>query len=425
MKVYVISNEGHPLMPCEPVIARLLLKSKRAKVIRREPFTIKLLYETTNYVQKLTLGVDTGSGTIGAAVVDEECNVLYMSEVQVRNDISKKMTQRAKYRRNRRSRKTRYRKSRFMNRKNSIRKERFSPTMVSKIQSHVKEIEFIKSVLPVNTIILETGQFDTHLMKNPSLSNPKVRHWGYQKGPNYGFENTRAMVLNRDDYTCQCCHGKHKDSHLEVHHIIFRSQGGSDESENLITLCHTCHKALHDGKIHPNLKGKVKGTLKYATQMNSIRKQLLKIYPEAIETFGYVTKANRQALKVDKEHYYDACVIATQGKTFQVKTVLFQKKCIPDGDFQKTKGIRSEQPITTRKIRGFRKFDKVKYLGKEYFIKGRMSIGYSVLMDIFGNKIDFSSMPKGFKTPKLVNLKRITARSTWIVTTEVLTLNIA
>ena len=37
MKVYVISNEDHPLMPCEPVIARLLLKSKRAKVIRREP----------------------------------------------------------------------------------------------------------------------------------------------------------------------------------------------------------------------------------------------------------------------------------------------------------------------------------------------------------------------------------------------------
>ena len=367
----------------------------------------------------MTLGVDTGSGTIGTAVADEEGNVLYMSEVQVRNDISKKMTQRAKYRRNRRNRKTRYRKSRFMNRKNSIRKERFSPTMVSKIQSHVKEIEFIKSVLPVNTIVLETGQFDTHLMKNPSLANPKIRHWGYQKGPNYGFENTKAMILNRDDYTCQRCHGKHKDSHLEVHHIVFRSQGGSDESENLITLCHTCHKALHDGKIHPNLKGKVKGTLKYATQMNGIRKQLLQIYSEAIETFGYITKANRMKLGVDKEHCYDACVIATQGKAFQLKTALFQKKCIPDGDFQKTKGIRSEQKLSTKKIQGFRKFDKVKYLGKEYFIKGRMTSGYAVLMDIFGNKIDFSIMPKGFKIPKMKNMTRIQARSSWMTTSVV------
>ena len=89
-----------------------------------------------------------------------------------------------------------------------------------------------------------------------------------------------------------------------------------------------------------------------------------------------------------------------------------KKKCVSDGDFQKTKGIRSEQPIVTDKICGFRKFDKVKYLGREYFIKGRMSTGYAVLMDIDGNKIDFSTMPRGYKTPKLSNCKRITARST-------------
>ena len=125
------------------------------------------------------------------------------------------------------------------------------------------------------------------LFKN---ANSKIKHWGYQKGTNYGFENTKAMVLNRDNYICQHCKGRHKDSKLEVHHIIFRSQGGSDEENNLITLCHTCHKNLHNGKIKLNVKGKLKGTLKYATQMNSIRKQLFKIYPNAIETFGYITK---------------------------------------------------------------------------------------------------------------------------------------
>ena len=45
MKVYVISNEGHPLMPCSPDIARFLLKIKRAEVVSRESFTIKLNYE--------------------------------------------------------------------------------------------------------------------------------------------------------------------------------------------------------------------------------------------------------------------------------------------------------------------------------------------------------------------------------------------
>ena len=413
--VYVISQENKPLMPCNNVIARLLLKQGKAKVKKREPFTIKLTYETTNYTQNLILGVDTGSGTIGTAVAKKNGDIVYMSEVSVRNDITDKMTKRAKYRRNRRSRKTRYRKAKWLNRANSIRKDRFSPTMQSKLHSHVKEIEYIKSILPITKLVFETGQFDTHLMKNPSLSNSKIKHWGYQKGTNYGFENTKAMVLNRDNYTCQNCKGKHKDSKLEVHHIVFRSQCGSDEENNLITLCHTCHKDLHSGKISPQLSGKTKGNLKYATQMNSIRKQLFRLYPNSIETFGYVTKANRLNLGVDKKHYYDACTIATQGKPFIVKSNLYKKKCVSDGDFQKTKGIRSEQPIITDKICGFRKFDKVRYFGKDYFIKGRMSTGYAILMDIDGNKIDFSSMPKGFKTPKLSNCKRITVRSSQMI----------
>ena len=403
----------------------IYLNKVKAKVIKKCPFTIKLLYDNTTYVQELTLGVDTGSGTIGTAVSNGKNEIVYMSKVILRNDITKKMIQRAKYRRNRRNRKTRYRKPRFNNRRNSIKTGRFSPTMRSKIQSHIKEIEYIKSILPITTLVFETGQFDPHLMKNPSLTNPKIKHWGYQKGPNYGFENTKAMVLNRDSYICKYCKGKHKDSKLEVHHIIYRGKGGSDEESNLITLCHTCHKKIHNSKINPDFTGKTKGTLKYATQMNSIRKQLLILYPEAIETFGYITKANRLMLGIEKEHYYDACVIATKGKPFHIKCSLYIKKCVSDGDFQKTKGVRSEQPITTGKILGFRKFDKVKYLGKEYFIKGRMSSGYAILMDIKGKRIDFSNMPKGYKTPKIINLKRIGARKTWIITTVEVTQNIA
>lgn len=405
--VYVISKENKPLMPCSNVIARLLLKQGKAKVKSKQPFTIKLLYETTNYAQILTLGVDTGSGTIGAAVATSNGKIVYASEVVVRNDITDKMTQRAKYRRNRRNRKTRYRKVRFLNRRNSIKTDRFSPTMVSKLHSHVKEIEYIKSILSIKTLVLETGQFDPHLMQNSDL---KYKPWGYQKGKNYGFANTKEMVLNRDNYTCQYCKGKRKDSKLEVHHIIYRSNRGSDDENNLITLCQTCHKLLHNGEIKLNLKGKSKGTLKYATQMNSIRKQLLRIYPEAIETFGFVTKENRANINIDKHHYLDACIIATGGEEFEMYSDIYKKSCIPKGDFQQTKGSRSEQKLNTKKICGFRKFDKIKYFGKEYFIKGRMSTGYAILMDIDGNKIDFSDMPKGFKTVKLKNCRRISAR---------------
>ena len=419
--VYVLAKDGTPLMPCSNVIARLLLKQHRAKVKRREPFTIKLTYDSKHYTQDLTLGVDTGSGTLGTAVTDNADKILYMSEVQVRNDIKTKMTRRAKYRRSRRTRKTRYRPARWLNRANSIKTDRFSPTMCSKLHSHIKEIEYIKSILPIKHMVFETGTFDPHLMQDARLYSSKVKHWGYQKGPNYGFENTRAMVLNRDHYTCQACKGKHKDSHLEVHHIVYRSQGGSDHADNLITLCHTCHQALHAGTLKLNKCGKRKGALSYATQMNSIRKQLLTHYPDAIETFGYITKANRYQLGVGKDHYLDACTIATQGKPFTVKSRLYKKVCIPDEDFQQTKGVRSEKPIETGKICGFRKFDKVRYYGKDYFIKGRMTSGYAILMDIDGKKIDFSEKEAMPKTPKLSKCIRISARKTWITTSEAVT----
>jgi len=416
--VYVISKKGKPLMPCKNVVARLLLKEKKAKVISKCPFVIKLNYTTTEYKQDVTLGIDTGSAHIGCAAVSDG-NVIYMSQVEVRNDIKSKMDDRRKYRRNRRNRKTRYRKARWLNRANSIREDRFSPTMVSKLHSHKKEIEYVKSILPVTQMVFETGNFDCHLMKNPALQNENVRHWGYQKGANYGFANTKARVLFRDDYTCQQC--KTKKGTLEVHHIIFRCQGGSDEAENLITLCHDCHWKVHNKGLRLKLKGSKKGFLSYATQMNSIRVQLLKAYPDAIETFGFVTKTNRLSEGLPKQHYFDAVMIASGGNSVSFKSNNFYHKvCISDGDYQKTKGVRSEQRLPDGKICGFKKFDKVSYLGNEYFIKGRMSSGYAVLMDIGGNKIDFSSQPKGFKTPKLKNCKRVQARKSWIITESVI-----
>jgi hypothetical protein len=44
-----------------------------------------------------------------------------------------------------------------------------------------------------------------------------------------------------------------------------------------------------------------------------------------------------------------------------------------------------------------------------------MSTGYAILMDVEGKKIDFSTLPSGFKTPKLSNCKRITARDTQMI----------
>ncbi|MFX0063206.1 MAG: RNA-guided endonuclease IscB [Candidatus Hermodarchaeota archaeon] len=412
MMVYVLTKRGTPVMPRKPVIARLLLKQGKANVKRRTPFTITLNYELEKeHIQELHTGLDTGSGTFGAAVTNDQDEVLYMSQVQVRNDIKKKMTQRRQYRRTRRNRKCRYRPKRFDNRKASKRKGRLAPTLTSKLQAHVRELLFIKKILPLSMtrLIIESGTFDTHAIKDPKVLTTS---WLYQKGEMYGYENTKSYIRARDNHTCQLCQGKSKVRRLECHHIISRNDGGTDAPNNLITLCEECHD-----QVHKRIKKLSSRTIKtsitrniHATQMNVLRSQLIHLFPQAKETLGCITKIDRETLGLPKAHYFDAVVIASRGKPviFKQSYVLI-KRCVPDGDYQQRKGKRSERPVPRTKIRGFKKFDKVRYQGREYFIKGWISTGYAVLMDIHGEKQDLAH------TAKMDRMVRLSARTTCLV----------
>jgi len=398
--VFVVNVNGKPLMPCLPVIARLLLKSGDAKVVRVTPFTIKILGEPeTKHVQELTLGVDAGSRKAGFGVVDSDGNVYYASEVELRQDITTKMDRRRKYRRSRRGRKCRYRKPRFLNRRNSIKEGRLPPTLRSKIDAHEREIEFIKKILPISSIVIEVGTFDPHALVNPEVLNDPIL---YQRGLMYGFANAKAFMLHRDDYTCQHFKGRSNDPKLHCHHVIWRRHGGSDHPDNLLVLCETCHLGVHDYSIELNARGKRKGTLHHATHQNIINKRLLERVTGATSTFGYITKTNREHFGLPKTHANDALLISSCGKplTFKFDTVMV-KKCISKGDYQRTKGVRSQMTIPKGKIHGFKKFDKVRYRGTTCFVKGRMSTGYAVLMDIDGTKQPFKPIPKFNKMERI------------------------
>lgn len=193
----------------------------------------------------------------------------------------------------------------------------------------------------------------------------------------------------------------------------------------MITLCKECHKGVHDGTVVLNKKPK-NLNLKHATHMSIIRSRLLEKYPDAIETFGFVTSENRNHLKLMKDHYIDACVIASGGLEFEPSDTVYYKRRVSCNERKLTRGVRGEQKLPVGKIQGFRKFDKVKYLGKEYFIMSRITRGgYAFLMDIFNHKIDFSDKPKGWRWPKLLNCKRISARRStlYMLTTMIISEN--
>ena len=374
MKVFVINMHGEPLMPCSTRKARILLKEDKAKVVSREPFTIQLNHGSTGYKQGITIGVDTGHKEVGVSVVTPTKEVgSYI--FKLRNDISNKMTSRSMYRRNRRSR-LRYRKPRFNNRSASIRKGRLAPSVEWKVNAHIRLIGLIQSRLPKSKLVLETAKFDTQKMQNPDITNGM-----YQKGKMYGYENTKAYVLARDNYKCQS--GKSGCvNELHVHHIKFRSNGGSDNPSNLVTLCAKHHKQLHAGKL--DKKFKTHKSLNGATVMSVIRKRLLEHYPEAIETFGYVTKKNRQDLGLEKSHENDAFVIA--GGTSQKRETTQVWKFIGNNNRRLGKNRKGFAPAS-RKVRyPIQSGDFVKYENAMYISRGNCKKGKAMVLLIDGLK---------------------------------------
>ena len=320
--VYVISQNGQPLMPTENhVKVRILLKNKKAKVIKRCPFTIQLAYDNTNYTQNITLGVDSGSKHIGLSATTRN-KVLFESDVELRNDIVNLLSTRRQNRRTRRNRKTRYRKPRFNNRR---RKEGWlAPSVQNKVDSHLTVIRKVHKILPITKVIVEAASFDIQKIKNPTISGTE-----YQQGEQLDFWNVREYVLFRDSHICQCCKGKSKDKILNVHHIESRKTGG-DAPNNLITLCETCHTGYHKGiiklpkTIHRGM------SFKNATFMGIMRwafyNKLKEIYPNVSLTYGYVTKNTRIRNSLPKEHYIDARCISGNPKAISDAMVYYKKQ---------------------------------------------------------------------------------------------------
>ncbi len=296
--IYILNSLGHPLMPTgNHAKIRVLLKQGMAKVAKRCPFTIQLLYETTDFTQPLTLGVDAGSKKIGVSVTNEE-NEFYSAVVELRTDITGLLSDRRQYRRDRRNR-MRYRKPRFNNRTAAKKEGWVAPSVNQKIETHLRVVNDVCKILPITEIAVETASFDIQKIKNPEIQGTE-----YQEGETLEFWNIREYVLHRDNHTCQCCKGKSKDKILNVHHIESRQIGGNAPN-NLIALCETCHTAYHQGKIKLPENIKRGASFRDTAFMGIMRwafyGRLKEIYPNVHMTYGYITKNTRIKNNLPKE----------------------------------------------------------------------------------------------------------------------------
>lgn len=381
---------------------RILLKTKKAKVIKRCPFTIQLAYDSTNYTQEVTLGVDAGSKHIGLSATTKD-KVLFESDVELRNDITDLLSTRLQNRRTKRNRKTRYRKPRFDNRRHKD--GWLAPSVQDKVNTHLTVIRKAREILPIAKIIVEVASFDIQKINNPTISGTK-----YQQGERLGFWNIREYVLFRDGHTCQCCKGKSKDKILNVHHIESRKTGG-DAPNNLITLCETCHTGYHKGTVKLPKTIRRGMSFRDATFMGIMRwafyNKLKEIYPNVSLTYGYITKNTRIESGLPKDHYIDARCISGNPKAVSDGTVYYQKKvrCHNRQIHKNTilKGGNRKRNQAPYEVMGFRLYDKVKWKTQSCFIFGRRSTGRMDLRLLDGTKINASV---GCKNLRLLEMRK-------------------
>ena len=312
--VYVLNMRNQPLMPTTPRKARLLLKNKKAKVIQRAPFTIKLNYVTGEAKQAITLGIDAGYSKIGfSAVTDKQ--ELIAGEVTLRQNVSKKITERRMYRRTRRN-KLWYRKPRFLNRTRSKKKGWLAPSIQHKFDSHLRLLKKINAILPISKTIIEIATFNPQRVKNPEIQGVE-----YQQGELQGYE-VREYLLSKWRRKCAYC-GK-SGLPLEIEHITPKSRGGTNRVANLTLSCRKCNQKKGNRTAKefgfPKIARQAKETLKAVAFMNTVRQKMVEEL-NCQTTFGFMTKHRRIQLNLPKSHFNDAFVI-TGGNT-QLRSQVF------------------------------------------------------------------------------------------------------
>jgi RRXRR protein len=186
-RILVVDQERRPLMPATPARARLLLKKRKAAILRRFPLVLILKEERPEgVVEPLRVKLDPGSKVSGIAVVnDRSGEVMWAAELTHQSqEIHTALTKRRAARRSRRSRHTRYRVARFANRRRP--KGWLAPSLLSRVLHLLSWVKRLSRWCPVGALSLELVRFDMALLQNPSIEKVEYQRgtlWGHRSAP--------------------------------------------------------------------------------------------------------------------------------------------------------------------------------------------------------------------------------------------------
>lgn len=344
---------------------RKLLDAKKAVVVKKNPFTIRLKYDTPDGVQDVFAGIDSGRENIGFGMSDEGGNCLYLGELKTNNKFIKlKMIERAGFRRERRrhDRQNKQRKARrdgteIKNGQDSICRSKIecksvaisypmaegtvehkiirgkegkfanrkrldgwiTPSARQLVQMHMHVLKDMRKILPISHVTLERVAFDFQKLENEDIND-------WNRGKLYGYKTAHDYIDDVQGGKCLCCRKNKIDFY---HHIVPRRKGGSDKVSNFAGLCRDCHygpKGVHNCQETqdrlPELKVEANKFYKISL-LNSVILTLI----EKMSTYceqnsiqfavckGYQTSKIRKMYDLPKDHCVDGYAISLVGRS--------------------------------------------------------------------------------------------------------------
>ena len=318
--------------PIHPSHAKKLLASNKAAIFRYYPFTLIMNRIVENIVTyPLTLKIDPGSKFTGIALVNNRDEVIWGMELQHRGlAIKDSLETRKGARRGRRARHTRYRQSRFLNRKRS--EGWFAPSLKHRVLTTETWVKRLCKFAPIAAIVQELVRFDLQQLENPEISGIE-----YQQGELQGYE-VREYLLNKWERKCAYCGAE--NIALQVEHIKPKAKGGTNRISNLCLACQKCNEKKGTQDIEKFLAEKpevlrrilaqAKRPLKDAAACNCSRWALFHVLKNiglpVTTGSGGLTKFNRTKLGLPKNHWIDAaCVGLVKTLTLLTSKILSVK----------------------------------------------------------------------------------------------------
>lgn len=308
--VFVIDASKKPLDMCHPAKARKLLRDGKAKIYRKEPFTIILIKIVDKPAEnKYRLKIDYGSRHTGLAIL-KGAKVCWLGQLKHRTNIKELLDKRRGYRKRRRNANLRYRKPRFKHRTKP--KGWLPPSLMSRVNNIKTFITRLVRMLPLGTISYENVKFDTQKMMNPDIHGIE-----YQQGTLEGYEIREYLSEKFNHKCCYCGIEQGQGRKFEVEHIIPVSRGGTNRVSNLAWSCHDCNQEKDSMTAeeygHPEVQAQARKPLKDASLVTATRwkvYEILKSFNLPVECgTGGLTAFNRIQRNISKTHYYDACCV--------------------------------------------------------------------------------------------------------------------